>query len=55
MSWAGTFVQNPTRQPPYEMSRYEIEELRRYLKKIQVKEFIRVSRFHVVFFVIFVK
>jgi hypothetical protein len=37
------------------MSRNEIEELRRYLKENLVKEFIRVSRSHAAYFVMFVK
>jgi hypothetical protein len=42
-------------QALYEMNRNEIEELRRYLKENLVKEFIRVSRFHAAFLVMFVK
>jgi hypothetical protein len=64
MGWVGTptsgFVQ-PDDHPKissqafYEMSRNEIEELRRYLKENLVKEFIRVSCSHVAFLVKFVK
>jgi transposase len=37
------------------MNRIEIEKLRRYLNENLVKEFIRISRSHVVSFVMFVK
>jgi hypothetical protein len=42
-------------QTLYDMSRIEIEKLRRYLNENLVKEFIRISRSHVVLFVMFVK
>jgi hypothetical protein len=42
-------------QTLYDMSRIEIKKLRRYLNENLIKEFIRVSRFHVVSFVMFVK
>jgi hypothetical protein len=37
------------------MSRNKIEELRRYLKKNLIKEFIQISHSHVAFLVMFVK
>jgi hypothetical protein len=42
-------------QTLYDMSRIEIEKLRRYLNENLIKKFIRANRFHVVSFVMFVK
>jgi hypothetical protein len=42
-------------QTLYDMSRIEIEKLRRYLNENLIKKFIRASRFHVVSLVMFVK
>jgi hypothetical protein len=39
----------------YDMSRIEIEKLHRYLNENLIKEFIRINRFHVVLFMMFVK